>query len=394
MSALWKKLGLLGAIAVLAGLGVLVWGRWNEPQPGGRPLRAWMEDLYSRDVSVRERALDTLCTLGRPAVPRLRAQLRRRDTLWDSAMGMLQMQGPEPVRRWLENRASASQVRATAAWVLRRMGPEAGEATPELLRALDDRETSVARLAEYALGAIGEPALPGLCEAVESRGRARRLAALRLIRQLGSSAVSARPVVVRALQDSDLEIRLAAAEALWRMGGEQGRVIQVLVGLAGSTNATLQLGAVKALGTMGSAAVEAVPCLETCVDASNPYVRMQAGEALARVVGRTNVAITTYRKALRHPDTNVRWEALTGLGRWIPASRSALADVITAAADGDRYVRSAAVTLLGAMGEDARAALPALRVAARDTDTLVQSNAAESLCKIDPQNNPAPRAME
>jgi len=71
-----------------------------------------------------------------------------------------------------------------------------------------------------------------------------------------------------------------------------------------------------------------------------------------------------------------------------------LADVITAAADGDRYVRSAAVTLLGAMGEDAREALPALRVAARDTDTLVQSNAAESLWKIDPQNNPAPRAME
>gem|GEM_PF-4223214 len=211
-----------------------------------------MEELYSRDVSVRERALDTLCTLGRPAVPRLRAQLRRRDTLWDRAMGMLQMQGPEPVRRYLENRASASQVRATSAWVLRRMGPEAEEATPELLRALDDQETSVARLAEYALGAIGEPALPGLCEAVQSRGRARRLAGLRLIRQLGSSAISARPVVVGALEESDLEIRFAAAEALWRIGGEQQRVMQVLVGLAGSTNTTVQLGAVKTLGAMGS----------------------------------------------------------------------------------------------------------------------------------------------
>lgn len=236
-----------------AAIGALGFGvaRSLEPDFEGRPLRLWIQDLHASDTRVRDRAIEAVCAIGKPAVPALMVRLRRTDSVADTAVTWARARGPEWVQRRFQSWLISSQIRAVAALALRRMGPDAEQAAPQLIWALGDGDTSVARLAEYALGTIGAPAVPELSQAVAGPHRSRRIAALRILSQLGRAAEASVPAVRSALHDSDPRIRLRAAEAVWRILGDAGSATPALLHLAQSGDPTMQREALAVLVTIG-----------------------------------------------------------------------------------------------------------------------------------------------
>jgi HEAT repeat protein len=98
--------------------------------PPAGSLRAQMALAMSREQTMKETTLNALARIGRPAVPALIEALQDHDPA----------------------------LRQVAARVIARIGPDAAEATDNLIVLLDDSDEAVRKSAVRALGQIGPPA--------------------------------------------------------------------------------------------------------------------------------------------------------------------------------------------------------------------------------------------
>jgi HEAT repeat protein len=249
-------------------------------------------------------------------------------------------------------------LRAGAAAVLGRMGPNAKTVINVMVESLKDPDPGVRAAAAEGLGRIGD----------EAKGAIPKLAAL--------------------LKDADPGVRLAAAFGLGRIGPEASLAIPELSDALGSdADVNVRKEAARAFSLLGLDAKPAIPALAKALrEDKSAEVRQQAALALGKMRGdEFQAAVPAMIEAMRKDsDRNVRIFVVhalgNGLGDGLRAHVKDMADQLLADADGD--VRLALVQELGALGPAAKEALPALNRMVTDVQLTVRDEAKKAVKKV------------
>jgi HEAT repeat protein len=163
-----------------------------------------------------EAAADALPGMGAPAVPALRAALTSpRPRPIAQIIGLIGPDARDAVPDLVKALQGNSRgLRLEAAEALGRIGPDAREALPALLASFKDKELCPA--AVRAVGRLGKEAVPPLMEGLKGADAATRAGSAEALGRLGPEAKPAVPKLL-ALRDNpreDSSVRAAAAQAL------------------------------------------------------------------------------------------------------------------------------------------------------------------------------------
>lgn len=289
-------------------------------------VRKWLIDLTSDDVAVREKASSRLETLDSTATSQIAGWLTDSDPALrrgvafflvdrfrqDDARMVLAfseaLSDQDPVVRSialsvakrfpsdaavaaiprlipiLKNVEETAHERASAARLLRALGPDAREAMPALAAAMtDDPDESVRTASLMAIEKIAKPeeAATLFVRALtdDEQANVRGLAAVRLGR-LGPASVAAVDALAEALADDDSAVRRKAADSLVAIGIPS---VEPLIKKLKSPNTQTRLLAVFALGRLGPFSKPAVDALKPLLDDEDAEVRQLAALALQRI---------------------------------------------------------------------------------------------------------------
>lgn len=278
-----------------------------------------------------------------------------------------------------------------------RIGPEAAEAVPDLIKIVADKDSSLRVLAAFALGNIGAAeavpvleealeekdenetklslvaagalvlieapkgkdyiavALPYLIAGLNDKSDSIRREAAQALRQIGPRASSAVPALLAGLKDPNPAV---CADCLWALTavaprGTAATIVPELVPLLSSPSAQLRYTACYAAGSLGHEAVAAVPVLEKHLQDPDQFLQFAAAWALVRIGSdKPEIAeecIDPLIRGLALPDPQVRMEAATTLGMSGPLSQRAVPTLTDLTHDADKSVRRAAVDALKAI---------------------------------------------
>jgi HEAT repeat protein len=250
-------------------------------------------------------------------------------------------------------------VRAAAIRGLGSMGAATSKATPALVRAIGDPETTVSDDAFRALRALKRVIDVGGAELramLESRLPHVRANAVRCLPFARTDPPSTWEPFLRALDDPAAEVQSAAAETLRHSFREvPDEVLARLGRLARSRSAT--------------------------------EVRMTAAHSLAHLAradaGSVQKAVASLVVGLHARDAKVRIVASHGLSCLGEMAVAALPDLLRIAeSDPDFNVRARALWAFRSMGPRARRAAPLLRRLLRDTDPSIRRFATEALAAV------------
>ncbi|HVR34535.1 MAG TPA: HEAT repeat domain-containing protein [Methylomirabilota bacterium] len=172
----------------------------------------------------------------------------------------------------MPNPARDAQLRYRAALILYYLGEDARRAAPALVKALDDSDTEVRRVAANALGNFKDR--PGATEALRlalaDPHDSVRGAALQSLSHVEHGSVVALEAG-RLLADPKPGVRIDAAQLLKNLGPEAKPAIPALIEALQDENADVLRFAAQALGSIGPEARAAVPGLIEVLEEDRPY---------------------------------------------------------------------------------------------------------------------------
>jgi HEAT repeat protein len=179
----------------------------------------------------------------------------RNSQVRDQAIDALLQYGPQQIKPLIGVAADRSNPRArlSAIRALGAFGPQAGEAVPVLIQALEDESWDGRDAAAEALGAIKQE----------------------------TPEVSA--ALVRALQDPDERIRMAAARAIGRCKLSHPTAVEALTKVLGDADMNVQLAAIEALSEIGPAAKAALPELQKLAETGPSLIQASAHQAIGHI---------------------------------------------------------------------------------------------------------------
>ncbi|MCM2256971.1 MAG: HEAT repeat domain-containing protein [Vicinamibacteria bacterium] len=241
--------------------------------------------------------------------------------------------------------AGAVEEQRAALWALRRVGPGASAALPELRTALRHREEVVRAETARALGALGAAARPAVDELFAQFDDPRvapRWAAARALHAIGLRAPDDVVALARALGHADPFVRAFAAFVLGGFGPAAAPAVPQLIAALAHPEGFDRAGAATVLSRVGPAAAPAVPALAAGLTAESPDRRWKAARALGRLGEVAASAAPALERALGDADPRVRSNAARALGRLGPAARAAAAGLQRATGDAEEEVRQAA----------------------------------------------------
>jgi HEAT repeat protein len=186
------------------------------------------------------------------------------------------------------------------------------EAVPGVLRALEDADVTLRRLAAQALSAIatdargervglgehGPTAVAALLRAIEDQDRmvkAFSYSALASMTEAGSAAV---PVLSVRLQSADPGERRLARCTLEGLGPYAAGAVPALSALLTSRDEYERMFTARTLGAIGSAAASATPGLVSGLRDANNDVAIMCADALGRIGPRAAAALPSLRAAV------------------------------------------------------------------------------------------------
>src|SRR5437016_11657655 len=124
---------------VLASVVVAVCRREREPEYGGKKLSEWVYGAYLNPEVYPNDVEDAIRQIGTNAIPYLPKWIQYESPGWRIKLGRLLNPIIKRFKMTLEPKKVGRFVRAeAAAWALRRLGPEAERAIPELVRLMNE----------------------------------------------------------------------------------------------------------------------------------------------------------------------------------------------------------------------------------------------------------------
>ncbi len=350
------------------------------PAIDGRPVWAWVDDLSSDDVLVREEAAIVLAEAGeaaRPALPRL-CELTKSGhrPLRGRALIAVWRLGGEAVPAALflgEELATPSVLSAEEALaMIVRMGPDGAPAVPALLRA--GRPSEAVRM--------GRAAVPPLLAELGGRDAdMRRRAATALAALRPHIREDEVPLLGPALLDPVRDVRVEASLLAYALGG---RGPTVLAGLAEGLRGPSPGQALLVIdSSTDRPAALAGPC-RALLSHADPHVRLWGARILFQTDGDAERVLPIHAACLVG-DPAVIADALRGLALLGPAARPALPRLLDLL-DADRKGVLPTEEALAAVGADA---VPGLVAAWRRGPRPVEAKALAALTRIGPPAVPA-----
>src|SRR5581483_7133544 len=377
-------------------------GRPSAPAPPGRPAPDGAPPR--RSCARRHPGLPVIDRLVAALDQRLASEDPATRELGAKALGDLGPAAGPPSERLLRLSLEDgdSGVRASAIAALRRL-----DASPQTMRenavaCLEHSDAAVRARAGWALGKLGQGALPALAALGEHLlsdpavdGRFGAAWALGRIKPTDEASLE---LLAKGLDDPNADVRSEVARTIGRIGAPAARLAPRLERCLEDPDSLLREEASRALVSLGSPppggsvpdgsgeldslppVEELVRRLETGGDfarAEAPWLLVKHGEAASCTTGMLAV------QALTDRDSDARWSALRALGRI--GERSAELTLVlrqALASDRDPDVRAVAAEALAEVGEGTEATEQALRHALEDEDALVRDEAAAALAAL------------
>ena len=356
--------------------------------------------LRVRNAQVRQAAAGTLWKIeGRPerVVPTLIAIVESKGRV-EKAGGAAKPKG-EPRK---EESAAAH-----AAELLGKIGPEARQAVPALIEAVESRDSFLVGCAIEALGEIGPDArraIPAIVEHLgDDRIYRRTFAGTWYVGSaawcaLGEMGPDAAVALIPALTHRDKDVRRRAALALEYLGPDAAPALEALAASLRDKDERVRRYSADAIGEIGSSAQSALPMLLGAADDPASRVREAVVDALPRVAPESPEVLVALIAALEDPDGTVEAHAVMSLGRLGAAARPAVPlmakmlrsekDYFTGGHPGTlRPIRDCVASVLGDLGPVADEAVGAL-VQAADGDRHTWE-AIPAIAKIGPKADAA-----
>ncbi len=209
----------------------------TQAQQPKQSAHSYIQQLKTANEKELSTLIETLVSLGKPAVPALIDALQDR----------------EPA------------VRNSAAIALGKIGKDANAAVPALKKVLDDRDFQVRSSAMQALSFIDKKAIvPFLIEELSSEQAWERYSATHALRTFGKEAVAAVPALIKVIkEDKDGSVRSSATTALGLIGKDARTAIPTLIKSLQDKDEKVRYGAAYALGNIGESFYEHINQLST-----------------------------------------------------------------------------------------------------------------------------------
>jgi HEAT repeat protein len=236
--------------------------------------------------------------------------------------------------------------------VLRGMGPTAKAAVPALVAELKDPRPEIRREAALALGAIGEAAIPAIPEISAALGdEESRGAATFVMGELGKIPADAEQKIRANAKSDDKLLSTVSLWALARVHPEDNDLRR-----------------------------QATQRIVDCLKDQDPYVRVVAARALAALPPAPEITLPILEKALISADAATVHHALDALAMLGAPAVPRLIDILEKHKD----LRVAVAYTLGQMGPTAAPAATALAKLAADEDVNLATEAVLALAKMGP----------
>ncbi|HEY1785125.1 MAG TPA: HEAT repeat domain-containing protein [Pirellulales bacterium] len=240
---------------------------WDLKAPHEKVGPALAAALNDENPEVVAHVLDSLASLGEKIAPRVSAALEdpKRRT---KALALVQRMGPQAKEcvpaliKLLASKSEAAEsshdeMTAQVLMALGAIGPDAADAVAPISQSLTSKDPQLAGAACYALGRIGKPASPAL------------------------------PEITKQLQSDSVYTRVSAAWALSTINDDKAHVAKLVLPILDkaldSDIPMVQIEAAETLGALGSAAKSAAPKLKLLVDHGNGAVSSAAKGAVEQI---------------------------------------------------------------------------------------------------------------
>src|SRR4051812_43481608 len=276
----------------------------REPRYHGRPLSDWLADLSNPHAETQRVARAAIQAIGPEAVPYLTNSLAQRQAV---SIRLYR-------KNWMPRRITAWSHRIvkwqtpmmesrSAALALQSLGPQASNAIPALVAALQDPSWTVTQAAAVALGAMGTNAVPALGGRLSKAGGSELPWVLQAVAALGTNAAPLAPELAKIAVNDNSGVGGYASSALARIGAESvGAITNYLL----TKNVTTQLRLLDALRQIGPPSIAATNQLFELTRSTNPTIRLNARYVLAATFAPRDLVVTQWLEGLRDPDvTNV-----------------------------------------------------------------------------------------
>jgi HEAT repeat protein len=314
---------------------------------------------------------------------------------------------PEP--QWSEELKPShpTPVRRSAAFALGKLGGQALDSLPRLVKALEDADPTVRDASAYALGEIcaalaENPNAVGQWEktgaaltaalARDPDERVRRSAAFALGSQ-GRNAAPAQDSLRKALKDKDAIVRQQAARALGRMGDVDAAAVTGLCSALSDHDALVRRDAALALKQIGQPAARPAirPLVERFKADKDVNARRAALDALVNLVGPDDKnLVKDLVAALNSDDVETKRSAALALGNiGGPEAARSVGPLCEILRDDDPYLKNLAAAALANLGPDAASAVSDLARLLSESDPVARRNACLALGRIGPRSEPA-----
>ena len=222
------------------------------------------------------------------------------------------------------------------------VAPDENGSVSQLIAGLRDTDESVRLNSAYALGGLGESAVPALMEALRDEaealsetnltktaanpqgGNPAELYSSQALTEIGQSSV---PALISVLDDASWSTRAAAADTLGNLGSLAEEAVPALIQGLLDESSWVRRNAAEALGTIAAPAKDIVPALMQVSSDSEMLVRLNAVMSLAKTGQSADGIVPTLAGRLNDEDRYVRYYAATVLRQiGTPEAQNALWD--------------------------------------------------------------------
>lgn len=312
--------------------------------------------LGDHDVEVQETASRTLARLGPPAVPELRKAMKN-DSL---------------------------DIRRLTVITLGLIGPDAGDAVPDLLGLLSNTQSGLQDETAEALAGIGKPAVAALESALkQEQDAALRKRAILALAKVGKPAV---PVLGKVLKDKDASVRLQAVTALGRIGADG---IEPLVSALKDEDAEVRQEVARVLGTLSKSDPGVVAALVSALADPMDLVRGQAIASLQVLHPDAELVLKELTPVLEDKNIEVRLNAIRYVGELGAPAVPRLAALLK---DPETKVCQRVMETLEEIRAPAEVLYPALLPLLKDENATARQNAVNILWRCG--NKGVPQVLE